>query len=85
MKTTLLPIVKNGIIAGSTTHSDQWRAARRAYSTISEHVHEHETVNHSLEFVDSSTGAHTQTLESLWGHTKRKYNIQINGAKYLLD
>ena len=27
-------------------------------------------VNHSEHFVDSTTGAHTQTIKSTWGHVK---------------
>ena len=32
----------------------------------------HGTVNHSIEFVNSLTGVHTQNIESLWCRGKKK-------------
>ena len=80
-RSTLLPIIQNEVAIGSTIHSDLWKA----YSSLSDHGFNHETVNHSEEFVNGITGAHTQTIECLWRHTKNKYKIKINGAKSLLD
>lgn len=36
------------------------------YKGISEKGYVHETVNHSVNFVDPETGANTQRIESLW-------------------
>ena len=35
-------------------------------------VSSHRTVNHSVEFVDSVTGVHTQNIESYWNRVKMK-------------
>ena len=37
-------------------------------------VASHDSVNHSIEFVDPSTGVHTQNIESYWNRTKRSSN-----------
>ena len=35
-------------------------------------VAQHQTVNHSIEFVNSATGVHTQHIESYWNRVKTK-------------
>ena len=64
---TLLPILKAKIKPGTTVISDCWKS----YNTLNEEDFEHLTVNHSINFVDPQTGAHTQTIESLWWQIKR--------------
>ena len=51
---------------GTTIISDCWRS----YDCLNEEDFEHLTVNHSLNFVDPETGAHTQNIESLWWQIK---------------
>ena len=67
---TLLPIIQNHIAPGTIIHSDQAAMYNRA-STLPG-VASHGTVNHSIEFVNSTTGVHTQNIESYWNRVKTK-------------
>ena len=67
--TTLLPIIQQHVLPGTTVHSDEWSAYRRVGSLSN--VQQHRTVNHSVTFV-ASTGVHTQSVESYWNRSKIK-------------
>ena len=56
---TLLPIIQQHLLPGTTVHSDEWSSYRRVARLPN--VRSHVTVNHSLEFV-SSSGIHTQNV-----------------------
>ena len=58
------------IAPGSIVHSDEWRAYSRVVSNPA--VASHSTVNHSITFVDPTTGTHTQHIESFWNRVKLK-------------
>ena len=47
--------------------SDLWKA----YDCLKHEGYDHLTVNHSLNFVDPDTGAHTQGIENTWWGVKR--------------
>ena len=64
---TRLPIIQQYILPGTTVLSDE----SRSYSCVPSLEMSHQTVNHSIHFVDPSTGAHTQGIESTWAATKR--------------
>ena len=61
---TLLPIISDHVEAGTTVWSDMWAA----YNGIAAlpGVTAHETVNHSIQFVNPVTGVHTNTIETYW-------------------
>lgn len=63
---TLLAIIKEWIRPGTTIISDCWKA----YDCLEDEGFKHLTVNHSVNFVDPETGAHTNTVEGMWRHAK---------------
>ena len=62
---TLLPIIQQYVLPGTTIMSDEWRA----YQQVTSLGMSHQTVNHSLHFVDPTST--TQQIESTWAQTKR--------------
>ena len=64
---TLLPIISQYVEPGTTIITDCWRA----YSGLQSRGYVHLTVNHSRNFVDPVTGAHTNGIEGSWTHAKR--------------
>ena len=69
---TLLPIIRKVTRSGTTIHSDEWKAYINIASKLEFH---HQTVNHTLHFVDPETHVHTQNIESYWN--KHKHNIKM--------
>ena len=63
---TLLQVIKDYIESGTTIISDCWKA----YQYLTSEGYTHLTVNHSINFVDPDTGAHTNTIERRWRDTK---------------
>jgi transposase-like protein len=78
---TLLPIIQGSILPGTTIMSDLWRA----YGGITAMGYTHFTVNHSINFIDPQTGAHTQNVERSWKSAKER-NKRHNGThRQMLD
>ena len=80
---TLLPIMQQHLRSGTTVHSDQWAAYNRVQRMPV--VANHSTVNHSLHFVDPTTGVHTQNVESYWNRVKRKFKRMKGVHEDMLD
>ena len=64
---TLLPLIKRWILPGSIVYTDEWGA----YNGLTGASYTHDSVNHSIQFVDPTTGVHTNTQEGLWAHVKK--------------
>ena len=56
---TLFPLIQQHIHPGSIIYSNEWKAYSRITATTRM---SHETVTHSLHFVDPATGAHTHRV-----------------------
>ena len=71
-KNALMPIIMQYIRPGTTIISDEWRA----YFDIGTSGYTHLTVNYSKNFIDPTTGAHTNAVEGHWSCTKRMMRKQ---------
>jgi hypothetical protein len=63
---TLAAIVCCWIEPSTTVTSDYWAA----YRNLESKGFTHRSINHSMQFVDPDTGAHTNTIESKWSADK---------------
>ncbi|XP_060878656.1 uncharacterized protein LOC132951008 [Metopolophium dirhodum] len=86
-KTTLHEIIQREVIAGSIIHSDGWSG----YNGLSDHGYNRYVVNHSENFVDPISKAHTQRIESLWRPLRLKIVKNMCGTtpdllpRYLIE
>lgn len=78
---TLMSKIHQHIEKGTIIYSDCWRA----YNAIQDNGYEHFTVNHSYNFVDPSTHAHTQGIERLWGSAKWRNKRHRGTARHHLE
>lgn len=77
---TLLPILQDYVLPGTTVVSDLWRA----YGTVGQMGYVHLTVNHSLNFVDPVTHATTNHVESMWARAKQRNKRECGTHRTLL-
>ncbi|CAK1597792.1 unnamed protein product [Parnassius mnemosyne] len=80
----LVPLIQRHVAAGTTIHTDCWRA----YDCLAEHGYTHKKVNHSdpdNPFV-AEDGTHTQRIESQWRAVKRFFRKQnYNNSQSFTD
>lgn len=71
---TLVNIINENVVSGSTIITDMWRG----YRTLQVSGFQHFTVNHSTNFVSpNNKDIHTQTIESQWSKIKRDMRRRI--------
>ena len=54
------------VLPGSIIYTDEWQA----YNGLTAADYTHDSVNHSIQFVDPRIGVQTNTQEGLWHHVK---------------
>jgi transposase-like protein len=72
---TLLQVIYDHVEPGTVIVSDSWSSYRKLNNLNFGHA----TVNHSVNFLDPETGAHTNKIEGLWAQAKRKFK-EMNGC-----
>lgn len=83
-KGTLIETIKACIRPGTTIFSDEWKSYNEI-PHLEGYNFEHYTVNHSKNFVDPITGAHTQNIENLWKCAKMRNKREHGTARQMLD
>ena len=66
----LLPHIQAHCLPGTIFCSDGWKAYNKLIDNLDIDDILHYSVNHSENYVDPCTGAHTQTIEGFWRHCK---------------
>ena len=80
---TLLPIIQQYVRPESIIWSHQWAAYNQVQHLLP--VAQHQTVNHSIEFVNPTTGVHTQNMESYWNRVKTKIKRMKGVHRHILS
>ena len=78
---TLLPVIPQYVLPGSTIVSDCWRA----YNTLPQLGYQHLTVNHNIQFVNPQNGACTNHIECYWKNAKMRNKRECGTARSQLD
>ena len=83
---TLIPIIYQYALPGTKFYRDEWRS----YNAVNNDNNGpgryiHQTVNHSINFVDPTTLVHTQNIENMWMVAKTKKKNQMGQHRSLLD
>ena len=75
----LVSVIKKYVKEGSLIWTDEFKS----YNCLSQHGYVHETVNHSVNYVDTVTGAHTQAIERAWLDGKSWFRHSRGNRKLL--
>ncbi|KAG0431935.1 hypothetical protein DMUE_5527 [Dictyocoela muelleri] len=80
-RSTLEKIINEIVVKSTIVCTDQ----AKVYGSLNEIGYIHFDVCHKRNFVDPETGCHTQTIESLWNHFKKKKHMEYGIARKLLE
>lgn len=81
---TVMDTIKAPIAPGSLIISDKG-ASYQGNETMTDMNYTHEMVNHTEKAMDPTTGADTQTIESLWQVYKRQNKCQCSAHRSLVN
>jgi transposase-like protein len=82
-ESTLLNCIFEWILPGTIIISDKWASYR---NLMQHNDYQHFTVNHSLNFVNpENPEIHTNNIENLWHHCKRKLRRQYGTSSMLFE
>ena len=81
----MFPIIREMIAPGTMIHHDDWRPYRTIPQIAVNPPYTHQTVVHTYNFVDPTTGAHTQAIESAWNRMKIKIKNMLGCKRSVLD
>ena len=68
---TLMVKIEQYVADRTTITTDGWAGYNGIARSAKNYIHQ--VVNHTENFVDLLTGAHTQDIEGFWAHAKAKY------------
>ena len=77
---TLVPVIRRHIRPGTRIWSDEWGA----YARLNQVGYIHQTVNHSIQYVDPVTGVHTNNIEACWSACKASFRRRWGVARHHL-
>lgn len=83
-KTTLHNCIKAAIAPGTTIYTDGW-ASYQGIDEIDGYNYHHLVVNHSENFVDPVTKAHTQNIENCWYRVKKRHKKAQGTQRTMTD
>ncbi|CAI2728440.1 unnamed protein product [Schistosoma spindalis] len=73
---TIIPIIQEYVMPGTTIYMDDWRA----YRCLQRLGYVHHVVVHKRHFVDPTTGVHTNNIEAMWSRLK-EFSRPYHGSK----
>lgn len=82
---TLLPLIEQHVLPGSIIHTDEWAAYNGIHRINVQPPYTHQTVNHTVNFVDPVTQACTNHVENMWKKAKQKFKAMCGVNDDMLE